>query len=475
MRKNVSEILPVLLVLFSSHALPAQIARFQHIVIVVQENRTPDNLFRGLCTPPSACSSEPANSQYNIQMSHWLDKQQKGGTIEPLPADLDAGYELGHGHFAFLEQCDFDPAAGRCLMDGPASGTACSGRCPSQPVFRYVDNSTGTVDPYLTMATQYGWANYMFQTNQGPSFPAHQFLFGATSAPSAADDAAGIFAAENPSHANSGAGCNAKADVTVKEIFPPGNETQSIYPCFEHDTLPDVLPSVSWRYYTPGADSIWTAPSAIKHICRPSEATGGECVGREWTENVDLSPVDVLKDIGSCGLRNLSWVIPAGQNSDHPDANRGGGPSWVASIVNAIGNSQCTNADGSRYWDSTAILVTWDDWGGWYDHEPPTILPQPEGDYQYGFRVPFLFISAYTPAGFIDNGRHDFGSIIRFAEHNFGVREGILDFADARSQDDLATFFNLTLTPRPFVTIPARLSAAYFLNDHTPLMDPDDD
>jgi len=311
----------------------------------------------------------------------------------------------------------------------------------------------------------------MFQTNQGPSVPAHQFLFGATSAPSAADDAAGIFAAENPGNSS---GCTSTAGVRVKEILPPGNETRSIYPCFEHDTLPDVLPSVSWRYYATG-NGFWTAPDAIQHICEPDRPTGGECVGHEWRENVDLVPADVLKDIASCGLRDLSWVTPTGQNSDHPGANRGGGPSWVASIVNAIGNSKCTNADGSRYWDSTAILVTWDDWGGWYDHEPPTILAQPEGDYQYGFRVPFLFISAYTPAGFIDNGRHDFGSIVRFAEHNFGVREGILDFADARAHDDLSTFFNLQARPRPFVAIPARLPAEYFLNDHTPPTPPDDE
>ena len=110
MRKNVSEILPVIFALFSTHALPAQIARFQHIVIVVQENRTPDNLFQGLCTTSSACSSEPTKSQYNIQMSHWLDRQQEGGTIEPLPAALDAGYELGHGHYAFIEQCDVEIA-----------------------------------------------------------------------------------------------------------------------------------------------------------------------------------------------------------------------------------------------------------------------------------------------------------------------------------------------------------------------------
>ena len=158
---------------------------------------------------------------------------------------------------------------------------------------------------------------------------------------------------------------------------------------------------------------------------------------RSGQNNVDLNPADVLTDIGACKLPNMTWVIPTGQNSDHPvKIASTGGPSWVASIVNAIGQSPCKNPDGSSYWNSTAIFITWDDWGGWYDHEPPTLLSLPnagQGDYQYGFRVPLLVVSAYTPLGYINNGRHDFGSILRFVEHNFGIPEGALNFADARA------------------------------------------
>ena len=171
----------------------------------------------------------------------------------------------------------------------------------------------------------------------------------------------------------------------------------------------------------------------------------------------------------------MTWVIPSGQNSDHAQSNRGGGPTWVASIVNAIGNSKCKNADGSSYWASTAIFITWDDWGGWYDHEPPSILPLPEGDYQYGFRVPLIVVSAYTPARYIDNGRYDFGSMLRYLEHNFGVQEGALNFADARAANSLNSFFNLTQAPRPFVSIGAPMDASYFLNDRAAPIDPDDE
>ena len=118
-------------------------------------------------------------------------------------------------------------------MDGSA-GVKCSGKCPAQPQFRYVDNSAiGMVTPYLQMATQYGWANYMFQTNQGPSFPAHQFIFGGTSAPTASDDARGIFASENMSGTSTAAGCTAPPGPPFSSSVPTG-ENQKIYPCFEH-------------------------------------------------------------------------------------------------------------------------------------------------------------------------------------------------------------------------------------------------
>jgi phospholipase C len=117
----------------------------------------------------------------------------------------------------------------------------------------------------------------------------------------------------------------------------------------------------------------------------------------------------------------------------------------VASIVNAIAQSACRNRDGSKYWNSTAILITWDDWGGWYDHQAPPTLSGPQGDYQYGFRVPLIVVSAYTPAGYISNHQYDFGSILRFVEVNFGILEGALGVADARAVNDLTDFFNLHL------------------------------
>src|ERR1700730_9119381 len=284
----------------------AQISSFQHVVVIVQENRTPDNLFQGLCSPPfgksTSCSTTPVGSQYDIKTSNWLDKTSSTGITQPAPIALANPYDIGHTHLYFTEACDKNPQ-GVCRMDGAAL-TNCVDSCPANPPFKYVDNSTGIVNPYLYMTKQYGWANYMFQTNQGASFPAHQFLFGGTSAPSASDDANGIFDGENTSEIVQ-AGCLGVATSMIHLMTPSGElPSNKTYPCFEHQTMPDLLRSYTWRYYTPLPGSIWTAPNAIQHICQPT-APGGKCVGPEWTANVDLSTAGVLNDIAACKLSNL--------------------------------------------------------------------------------------------------------------------------------------------------------------------------
>jgi phospholipase C len=456
----------------------AQITAFQHIILVIQENRTPDNLFQGLCptTNPSACNIHlPGPGQYNIQTTQWLDKTSSTGFTNPHKNPLGLGYDVGHVHSAWLKMCDLDVASNTCKMDGAAL-VPCDPKavpCPkAKAVYGFVDPSE--VQPYLDIVHNYGWANYMFQTNEGPSYPAHQFLFGATSAPSAADDHSGNFVSEGPGPGKA-TGCIAPPANLVPVINPQGVEFTKIFPCYERQTVGDLLNTghVTWRYY--GSDvtgafhdskvgGVWIAPNSINHICK---AVNGKCTGKEWTSHLEFAPSKVLSDISSptCNLRGVSWVIPDSFDSDHSwDVRNTGGPSWVAQIVNAVGQSTCKNpSDGSSYWDSTAIIILWDDWGGWYDHERPFIEAAPQGGYQMGFRVPLIFVSAYTPMGYISNLAEDDGSVIRFVEHNFGLMEGQLTFADARGTGDLTEFYNLGNAPRTFTPINAPLSAQYFL------------
>ena len=414
--------------------------KIQHVVVVFQENRTPDNLFHGL---PNA---DIANSGVN----------SLGQTIPLQPIPLANRYDLGHRHNDFLRMYD------NGKMDGADKVSGCNPNqagCPPNPQFQYVNPSD--VAPYFQLAQQYTFGDRMFQTNQGPSFPAHQFIISGTSAPTATST---LFAAENT---NLGAGCTATPAAWVWMIDASGAESSKMYPCFEHPTLTDLLNSAgkSWKYYTPSNAGIWVGPNAIQHICAPANSV---CTGPDWVNNVVLNNTQVLTDISSGQLPAVSWVIPTGQASDHPGNNNGTGPSWVASIVNAIG--------GSSYWSNTAVIITWDDWGGWYDHVPPPKVIEDRtswgSGYVYGFRVPLIIVSPYVKAGYVSHVTHDFGSILKFIEQIFSLPS--LGYADAAA-DDLSDCFNFSQTPLQFHTIAAPLSAEHFLNDHTPPLDPDDD
>lgn len=476
----------VAVILIGGMAAAAQMAvanPIKHVVLVIQENRTPDNLFQALLSWPGINAAN-----YDIASS---GKNSLGQTIALVPESLGVPYDLSHAHFAFVAMYD----GGK--MDG-ANKVPCNGTCPVNPQFAYVDNSTGILNPYLTLAADYGWANAMFQTNQGASYPAHQFLFGGTSALSAAGDAAGVFVAENPLQPNGAnykafndTGCLAPTSEWNYLIQPTGKETKIVNTtpgtfCFVRPTMATLLTQagLTWKYYAQGktvnpggtnpGGTIWTAPNSIWDICVP-DAKFSNCTGAAWKANVDLNPADVLKDVMNCKLPNVSWVTPEGKSSDHAGSTGNtGGPSWVASIVNAIGTA--TTCDGGAgYWSDTAIIITWDDWGGWYDHVAPPILTGIFGDYEFGFRVPLLVVSAYTPQAYVNNEILDFGSVLRFVENTFSIPEGSLTFADARSTTDLHNFFDFKRPPRQFHQVAAPLDAFFFINDKRPPEPPDND
>jgi len=409
------------------------VTAIQHVIVIFQENRTPDNLFQdpNLIANGADIVSSGINS--------------KGQTIPLQPGALAAVYDLNHAHAAFLQMYDNGKMDGADKVQVYCS-TGSTNCPPPNPQFAYVYPSD--VAPYFTLAETYTFADRMFQTNQGPSFPAHQFIISGTSAPTATSP---LFAAENTVPTASAAGCAAPSNVTVAMIDPNGNESSTQYPCFEHSNLTDLLDaqSFSWRYYAPSATSIWTGPNAIQHIR----------FGQDWNY-VIIPQTQVLTDIAGGNLAAVSWVIPGGQASDHPAGNNGSGPSWVASIVNAVGKSP--------YWANTAIFITWDDWGGWYDHVAPPVI----NSYEYGFRVPLIVVSPYAKPAYISHVTHDFGSILKFIEKTYNLPS--LGYADAQA-DDLSDCFNFGQTPLSFHNLTAPLDAEHFLNDKQPPTDPDDE
>ena len=379
-----------------------------HVVIIVQENRTPDNLFHNL---PGADTVAP---------------------VALSPVSLTAPYDLGHSHQSFLS----DESAGGYQSQS----------------LGYVPQSQ--VQPYFDMAERYTFADRMFQTNEGPSFPAHQYIVSGTSttAPGSA-----LRIAENPRgngvtgpiHAG---GCDSPTSVGVRLIDETGNEGPPIWPCFDRPTLTDLIDArgLTWRYYQAFSGSgLWNALDAIEHIRYSAE----------YKTNVVYPSSRVLTDIQNGRLANVTWVTPTSAASDHAHTTDGTGPAWVASIVNAIGTS--------GYWNNTVIFVTWDDWGGWYDH----VKPHRYNSYELGFRVPLLVISPYAKRGYVSHRQHEFGSLLKFTEATFQL--GSLGTTDVRA-DDLSDCFDFEQTPSKFRRIQAPESAQYFLT-HNDVGAPDDD
>jgi len=501
--------LPVIAAFAATAAAHAEygVTPIKHVVVIFQENRTPDNLFHGLCTANGGvpgCTTTGAGGTYNIASTYV---NSDGQTVPLTPVGLAADFDLDHSHggprlngtisgwnFEYKNQGITHKLGQNVPAVCGANVFGCVVPANNYSQFMYVYNSPvtnsdgtrgGLLDPYITLATAYGWANRMFQTNQGPSFPAHQFIFGATSAPTAGDDAKGVFAAENGANGSSLYGCGSGESVELIRPngdleFPFGTETpgDEVAQCFTRNAMDYLFdqphPKITWTYYAEGQTSLWVAPNSLSNICIP---LNGVCTGPEWIKGesngyVDTTPPDVLNDIANCDLTQVSWITPAGQYSDHP-INSGQGPSWVASIVNAIGNN--TNCDGGTgYWKDTVIFITWDDWGGWYDHVPPVFQTEAnQNDYQLGFRVPLLVVSAYSAKpGYVSNLNYDFGSILKAIEGIFHL--GSLGFADARATNDLHDFFHFHQTPTTYRTIPAPLDGSFFTKTATTEVAPPD-
>jgi phospholipase C len=227
------------------------------------------------------------------------------------------------------------------------------------------------------------------------------------------------------------------------------------FPCFTYRTLADEMDAtgVTWRYYAPiiGTNgAIWSAFDANKQIRE----------GDDWGRNVISPETTFLTDIAAGSLQQVTWIVPSGPDSDHSGDGGANGPSWVTSLVNAIGQSQD--------WSSTAIFITWDDWGGWFDHVKPEQI-DPMG---LGYRVPLIVISPYARLGYISHLPHEDGSIMKFLEEDFGLTA--LTPVDSRA-DDLRDCFDFTQQPTPFVPFQAPLKAKFFIHQPPSDIPPDND
>jgi phospholipase C len=400
------------------------IDKIQHIVVIIQENRSLDNLFQGF---PGADTQ-----------SYGYDSAGKKIRLGQIP--LQTSWDVDHSAQAFFDACNGSGSfpGTDCRMNGFNKESVSCGRrhrpaCPIKyPPYAYVPPAETRL--YFEMGERYVLADEMFASNfDQSSFVAHQYLIAAQSA------SAVNFPNSNEWGCEGGAGDRVPIVTQGRRVDYGDSERV----CFDYATLGDELDArkVSWRYYTArtpyGNGALWSAYSAVKHVY----------YGPDWEKNV-ISPQTRFFADAKSDLPAVSWVTPTCQNSDHASCKSNTGPDWVASLVNAVGQS--------KYWDSTAIFVTWDDPGGWYDHVPPKML-----DYDgLGFRVPLLVISPYAKKGYVSHVHYELASILRFVED----REGLpaLSASDRRAASPAADCFDFNQPPRKFITIQTRYGASYF-------------
>ncbi|HYL26492.1 MAG TPA: alkaline phosphatase family protein [Candidatus Nitrosotalea sp.] len=387
--------------------LAASLSSIKHIVIVVQENRSFDNLFEGY---PSAHTSPDG-------------KLPGGGRVKLQAISMKEPYDISHAYQ------DARTAYDRGAMDGFAyEYTGAGGSQYAHPQYGFVPRSE--IRPYWEIAQKYVLADNMFASQLDGSYVAHQYLIAGW-----AGNAYNYPAVEPW-------GCDAAAGNAVGLLDDAGHPDGITAPCFGYPTIAGELDAhhISWRYYAPqnGVGYSWTAFDAIARIRR----------GPDWAKDIVHPETRILSDVARGNLAAVTWVVPSLPLSDHAGSKSDRGPSWVSSIVNAIGKSSL--------WSSTAIFVTWDDWGGWYDDVTP---PQLDRD-GLGFRVPLMCVSPYAKTGYVDHTQYEFGSLLKLVETRFNLPS--LHKTDERASAPL-NCFNFQQAPRPFRT----LSQTYSTDDIT--------
>jgi phospholipase C len=430
-------------------------SKIKHVVFIVQENRSFDNLFADF---PGADGATRGRMKVKVG-GHFRDRWvtlQAHALVTP--------FDIQHCHTAYLTDYDNGKMDGFGQVDKGACGT--HGKPVLKGAYQYVKPSD--IAPYWAIANQWGLADHMFQNQGSGSFIAHQDLIRGSSQISNR-----YSLVDNPNIMPWGcdSGPNSKTSLITKKGDYLPYQQKGPFPCTSkfpssssYEVISDLLDKadVSWKYYSPCFKGY--NPGNCDNGC-PALCSGGILnafdvisrvrYGAEWGTNVSMPETNIFSDITNGNLAAVSWVIPSDANSDHPGEGCGcdDGPSWVASIVNAVGQS--------TYWNTSAVIVLWDDWGGFYDH----VAPQQDGFGGMGFRIPMLVLSPYVKigtgslGGYVSSTTYSYGSLLRFLEDNWNL--GSLGTSDMTA-NSIGDMFNYSQAARSFTVIPSRHSIDYF-------------
>jgi phospholipase C len=420
------------------------IHKIQHVIIIMQENRSFDTYFgtypgadgipmqNGV---PTVCVNDPQTHQC-IKPYHEPNDVNAGGphVAASARADIDSGKMDGFiAQFRDAQKGCTDPVTPGCAI----------GATPD--VMGWHD--AREIPNYWAYAQNFVLQDKMFEPNASWSLPAHLFMVSAWSAncTKPGDPMSCTNALDGPSNG-----------------FNAANANQLDYAWTDLTYLLHKA-NISWGYYLSEgnqpdcADDTMlckTAPqsAAVPGIWNP--LPGFDTVKQDGQLS-NIQPIDQFFVAAKNGLLPaVSWVVPDDKVSEHPPAAISSGQSYVTQLINAV--MQSSN------WNSTAIFLAWDDWGGFYDHVvPPTVDKN-----GYGLRVPGLVISPYAKTGYIDHQTLSFDAYLKFIEDDFlggqridpktdgrpdprpGVRE------NATQLGDLVNDFDFNQAPRPPLILP---------------------
>jgi len=386
---------------FDAAALPTA-TPIKHVVFLIKENRTFDNLY-GLF---------PGANGVSVGMDQG-EPRPLTPAADVLPTDIKHCYE-----------CSLQAWNGG-KMDGFATISDSADR------HAYTQYQPEDLPNYWHWAREYVLGDSFFASAQGPSFPNHLYTIAAQSGgahwnPVQQQDLL------TEHHRETGLfkswGCDSIEEAYVP-VFDSEGISKNVPPCFDFLTEGDLLTEagIPWAYYAATQYQngyAWSAYDAVRHIREDEEA---------WREHI--FPVDEFVRQAALGLLPpVTWVTPRFELSDHPEYSMCHGENWTTEIVNAVMNGPS--------WEDTAIFLTWDDYGGFYDHVPP---PQVD-DFGFGIRVPLLVISPYARRGVVTHELGEFSSVLRFIEDNWGLSQ--LTHRD-RDATPLISAFDFAQEPRP--------------------------
>jgi phospholipase C len=441
------------------------IHKIKHVVVIMQENRSFDSYFGtfpgadGIPMQngqPTVCSPDPKTGVC-VYPAHDPSDVNGGGphANKDAVADINKGKMdgfVGQDRFALTYTAN---NSGNCAQD--ITDPACS-RSATPDVMGWHD--AREIPNYWTYAEQFVLQDRMFEPAASWSLDAHLFMVSAWSAKCRdSKDPLSCQSSLHPDHPSGGKGYSA---------VPVPNQVNSKGPRYPWTDLTDLLHrnKVSWGYYVvPGSEPDCEDASELSCVAPSQDAHTPSA----WNPLPDFETVQTnqqLQNIRPVGdfysaaktgkLPAVSWVVPSGPVSEHPPSKISDGQAYVTSLINAVMSSPD--------WDSTAIFLAWDDWGGFYDH----VVPPKVDSLGYGLRVPAIVISPYAKTGYIDHQTLSFDAYDKFIEDDFLNGQRLDPKADGRPDSrpsvreaapqlgDLSADFDFSQAPRKALLLPLR-------------------